>query len=135
VRDKVLERWRELDERPAISASGHEQEPASGSQVEEVLVPQAPFEQVAPAPPQGTPLAEVEIDGLDSTRYRALLAASVATVEALAEVDCLALHHKSGLPFTVLSRLSFLARRAAIAEPVVVAAHEGDRLDAAGPFA
>lgn len=135
VRDKVLVRWRELDEETPDSASRDEQEPAEPAVEEEVLVPQAPVEQAASGPARGTPLGEVKIDGLDTAHYKALVAAGVVTVEALAEADSLALHHQSGLPFTLIDRLSFLARRAAIKEPVDVPVHDGEGLDAAGPFA
>ena len=128
VRDEVLVRWRELDETEPVSS------PA-------VLVPHTPSTPVAPP---GTPLTEVAIDGLDAIRRKALLTVGIATLEELAAADDLDLHQQTGLPFTIASRITFLARRlenqaeTAAASPPEVAVDSGSRAyrdGPAGPFA
>jgi len=114
---EVVERWKELDAR--------EPDP-----VKDVLVPRAP----APHEPARRSLAEASIDGLDPVRVRTLLAAGIGSVEELAACDDLDLHQRTGFPFTVASRLVFLARRAAQASPAPARGRPA-RLDASGPFA
>ena len=119
VREEVLTRWRTLDA-------------AEPKTREETLVPHTPD---APLTAPGRPLASSGIDGLDPVRLRALLRAGVTTVEELAAADPFALHQGSGLPFTLTSRLGFLARRAAAKAPAKPARATAGHDDAAGPFA
>jgi hypothetical protein len=113
---EVLDRWRELDAR----------EPEQ----KDVLVPRAP----APLEPARRGLAEAAIDGLDPVRVRTLLASGIASVEDLAACDDFDLHQRTGFPFTVASRLVFLARRMVQASPAPLRGKTA-RLDASGPFA
>ncbi|MEM7308783.1 MAG: helix-hairpin-helix domain-containing protein [Planctomycetota bacterium] len=117
-RDKILARWRELDATEPIKA--------------DVLVPHTP---TAPLKPPGTPLSAARIDGLDPGRVRALLAAGVTTIEELAEANDFELHQRSGLPFTLTSRLAFLARRVLAEQPAPEPAPPVGGGEAAGPFA
>ncbi len=139
VKERVLDRWRELDESNAPlevpQSVGSPPDAAAGRA--DVLVPHTPD---VPLRPPGTPLGEAEIDGLDPARVRALVAAGVTTLEELSEAEDFELHQRSGLPYTLTCRLGFLARRALktrLAAPRTAAAPPADerRLDAAGPFA
>jgi hypothetical protein len=125
LREEILTRWRTLD--------------ASVPQADERAAPHAPDTLVPRAarrpPAAGRPLAAAGIDGLDPVRIRALQHAGIATVEALAAADDLEVHRATGLSYTVASRLTFLARRAAAKTSPVPARPPAGRGDVGGPFA
>jgi hypothetical protein len=123
VREEVLARWRTLDATEPMRTP-------------DTLVPHTPS---APLAAPGHPLTGSGIDGLDPVRLRALQSAGITTLEELSTADDFELHRASRLPFTLVSRLTFLARRtAAKTAPKPVrqpAPRPVVRGDAAGPFA
>ena len=94
----VAEAWRKRD--------AHDPAPA-------VLVPQPP----PVATLGGMPLIEAEVDGLDMERVESLLAVGIETVEQFTGARALELTGALDLPFTQISRLQFLAKRAARRSP------------------
>lgn len=62
--------------------------------------------------PASNVLAEVSMSGLSGDDVRALDRVGVRTLDELAEADLLALTRRSGLPYTHLAHLAFLARKA-----------------------
>ena len=113
---QLLERWREEDRldppRPAP-------EPAFGPESDDDAANAA-----------GLPLAEARIDGLGVSARARLDAACIATVEELTDAEPFALSRRTGIAYTQLLRLQFLARRVVGERPDPAPADA-----ASGPFA
>lgn len=79
-------------------------------------------------------LAEVQLSGLTAEQVVSLARAGVRTLDELAGSDAMALSEETGLAFTHLEHLGFLARRAGgrAGEPVHESLPDGG---SAGPFA
>jgi len=128
--DSVLASWRErdADAPPAPAPSGRG-----------TLVPRSAPE--APGRRSGRGLAPAALDGLDEAACSALCSAGITSLGALAETRVLDLVSRTGLPFTHLRRLQFLAQREldAAAEPEGPgdgpSDDAGDDAGPAGPFA
>jgi hypothetical protein len=127
--ERVLDAWKELD-----LASP----------------PDEPGEYVLPRPlaaAEEPSLAGLSLEGLTSAMVGALASAGIRSPRDLAEAPAIELARITGLPFTRVKRLQFLARRGDVASqsasPAPSPAREepgeppprGDRLEAAGPFA
>jgi hypothetical protein len=102
--------------------------------------PEEPGEYVLPRPAAGEPaLEDLRIEGLTHECLAQLGAAGIHTARDLAAAPAVDVVRLTGLPFTRVKRLQFLARRAP-ASPQPARAERpappaGDRLDASGPFA
>ncbi len=109
----------------------------------DVLIPRtvssAPSLLAPPEPVSATGIPPGTLDGLDAGTSEALLAAGVETVEELAQSLPLELSEHSGLDYTRLLRLQFLARRhtSRAQDPGTVPRPDEhpERGDVAGPFA
>ncbi|MCZ6596858.1 MAG: hypothetical protein O7B99_04395, partial [Planctomycetota bacterium] len=153
IQVEVLDRWRELDEQGAREAEELEEEVVLMPQTSPPT-PVAPVSLVPPVPlgsgssgltgepPPGISLRAARIDGLSKEWLEGLERTGVGTLEELIEAPELGLARRSGIAYTQILRLQFLARRVAArgapgASPAPAAAQPAaeQRLDAAGPFA
>ena len=92
-------------------------------------------------------LTDSELNGLRPAEAEALAQAGVQTLEDLADADVLALSRETGLPYTHLAHLAFLAKKRSAESGTMIpvgrpaAVREGPRSEplqeegAAGPFA
>lgn len=107
VLERVIDRWREADERDAARSLPTAQRATLRMSPSERPDERAPEPELS----HGTKLALDVIDGLDSHTARRLESAGCATVEELAAASALDLARESELPFTLVRRLQFLAQR------------------------
>lgn len=99
---EVAETWRARD---AAAPGGPRPVPDEGADVAEP--------EPADAPHAGRPLEEADIPAIDAATLECLRAAGVSTVEELAAAADMELVKRTGLSFTCVKRIQFLARRAA----------------------
>ncbi len=122
---RVLRTWRELDQ---VSPPA---EPLAG-----------PTDYVLPRPAHAAldkPLGEVALEGLTPLLVQRLKELGTPTLRTLVGAEALELVRQSGLSFTRVKRLQFLARREcerlAAVERAAPRGGPADRLETAGPFA
>jgi len=103
----VLDRW---EKEEASEGAAQQQTTAEESGVEETKVS---------TPSTSAPVAS--LDGVDGELSMALVAAGYGTLDAVVEVEPLALSRAIGRPYSEACRVNFLAKRALAASPAVSA--------------
>lgn len=117
VLERVIDRWREEEAR----------DEAERSTERERVTPVRAESRISPSErpnlePAGLPLVPGALDGLDARSCERLRLAGCSTVEALAADSALELARRSEVPFTLVRRLQFIAKRAVAAAPELPAA-------------